>query len=377
MKDLRIEQLARNVVTYSVNLQQGEKLLIEVEGHDHLLAKAIVQEAYKVGAYPFVIFTDKDILRTQLIHGSSEQLERLASYDFIRMNDMNAYVLIRADANDSELSGVPSEKIDQYWKIYYHHVHEPRWAKTKWCILRYPNAAAAQRAKMSTEKFEDLYFSVCNLDYSKLSEQMDILVNLLSRTDKVRIKGKGTDLTMSIKNMPVRKDAGHQNLPDGEVYCVPVKHSINGMITFNTPVNFRGTTFDNIILTFEDGKITDAKANDTTKLLEILEIDAGARYIGEFGIGLNPYIWEPMNDILFDEKIWGSIHLAIGSAAVQCQDSNISSIHWDIVLNQRKEYGGGQIWLDDVLVRENGYFVTKELKGLNPVQNDAAVYTDI
>ncbi|MBD2869120.1 aminopeptidase [Paenibacillus arenilitoris] len=366
MKDLRIEQLARNVVTYSVNLQKGEKLLIEVEGHDTVLAKAIVLEAYNAGAYPFVVFTDQDILRTQLMHSSSEQLERLASYDFVRMNDMDAYVLIRADANDSELSDVPSEKIDQYWKVYYHHVHEPRWAKTKWCILSYPNAAAAQRAKMSTEKFEDLYFSVCNLDYSKLSEQMDVLVSLLSKTDKVRIKGEGTDLTMSIKGMPVRKDAGLQNLPDGEVYSVPIKHSINGVIKFNTPVNFRGTTFDNIVLTFEHGKIIDAKANDTAKLLEILEIDEGARYIGEFGIGLNPYIWEPMNDILFDEKIWGSIHLAIGSAAVQCQDSNLSSIHWDIVCNQRAEYGGGQIWLDDVLIRENGYFVTKELEGLNP-----------
>ncbi|MBS4198298.1 aminopeptidase [Bacillus sp. FJAT-49732] len=366
MKDLRIEQLARNVATYSVNLQKGEKLLIEVEGHDSVLAKAIMLEAYNVGAYPFVIFTDKDILRTQLINSSLEQLERLASYDFVRMNDMDAYVLIRADANESELSDVPSEKIDQYWKVYYHHVHEPRWAKTKWCILSYPTPAAAQRAMMSTEKFEDFYFSVCNLDYSKLSEQMDVLVNLLSKTDKVRIKGEGTDLTMSIKGMPVRKDAGLQNLPDGEVYCVPIKHSLNGMISFNSPVNFRGTTFDNIVLTFEHGKIIEAKANNTAKFLEILEIDEGARYIGEFGIGLNPNISEPINDILFDEKIWGSIHLAIGSAPVQCKDSNLSSIHLDIVYIQRADYGGGQIWLDDVLIRENGYFVTKELEILNP-----------
>lgn len=366
MKDPRIEQLARNIVTYSVNLQKEEKLLIEVEGHETELAKAIVVEAYKVGAYPFVVFTDMDILRTQLMHISSNQLERLAAYDFVRMNDMDAYVLIRANANDSELSDVPPEKIDRYWKEYYHRVHDPRWAITKWCILSYPNAAAAQRAKMATEKFEELYFNVCNLDYSKLSEQMDTLVHLLSKTDTVRIKGIGTDLTMSVKGMPVRKDAGLQNLPDGEVYSVPKKHSINGVISFNTPVNFRGTTFENIVLSFEHGKIVNAKANDTSKLLEILEIDEGASFVGEFGIGLNPYIWEPMNDILFDEKIWGSIHLAIGSAAVQCQDSNLSSIHWDIVYNQRKEYGGGEIWFDEVLIREDGYFVTKELEGLNP-----------
>jgi aminopeptidase len=167
---------------------------------------------------------------------------------------------------------------------------------------------------------------------------MDVLVGLLRNTDKVRITGRDTDLTMSIKGMPVRKDTGLQNLPDGEVYCVPIKNSINGVISFNTPVNFRGTTFDNIILTFEQGKIIDARANDTVKLLEIIEIDEGAKYIGELGIGLNPCIWDPINDILFDEKIWGSIHLAIGSAAVQCEDSNLSSIHWDIVYNQRSEY---------------------------------------
>ncbi|GGG72475.1 aminopeptidase [Paenibacillus radicis (ex Gao et al. 2016)] len=366
MKDSRIEQLARNVVAYSVSLQKGEKLLIEVEGHDNVLAQAIVREAYRAEAYPFVVFTDQSILRTQLMHSSLEQLERLAAYDFVRMDDMDAYVLIRANENGSELSDIAPEKLDQYWKVYYHHVHEPRWAKTKWCILSYPSAAAAQLAKMPTEAFEDLYFNVCNLDYSHLSQQMDALVSLLSRTDKVRITGNGTDLTMSIKGMPVRKDAGLQNLPDGEVYSVPIKHSINGCISFNTPVHFRGTLFDDIVLTFEHGQIIDATANDTAKLLEILEVDEGARYIGEFGIGLNPYIEKPVGDILFDEKIWGSIHLAIGSAAVQADNSNLSSIHWDIVCNQREEYGGGQLWFDDVLIRENGYFVIAELETLNP-----------
>jgi aminopeptidase len=170
VKDPRIEQLAKNVVTYSINLQKGEKLLIEVEGHEASLAKAIVTEAYMAGGYPTVVFLDKDILRTQLMYITEEHLESLASYDYDRMNDMDAYVLIRADANDSELTDVPTDNIDLYWKLYYHRVHEPRWAKTKWCILRYPNAAAAQRARMSTEKFEDFYFQVCNLDYQKLSK---------------------------------------------------------------------------------------------------------------------------------------------------------------------------------------------------------------
>lgn len=350
MKDPRIQSLARNIVKYSLDLKKNEKLLIEVEGHENLLAKAIAEEAYGVGAIPFVVFLDKEILAIQLNHCSQAQIDSMATYDRLRMKDMNAYLLIRADQNINELS----------------EVHAHRWSDTKWCIISYPNASAAQRANMPTDKFEDLYFKVCNLDYSKLAVQMQKLVRLMEKTDKVRILGQNCDLTMSIKNMPVSMDAGHQNLPDGEVYSVPEKHSINGFISFNTPVVFQGTTFENVSFTFKDGRIVEATSNDTEKLNQILDRDEGSRYIGEFGIGLNPYITSPINDILFDEKIWGSIHLAVGSAAIQSEGSNLSSIHWDLVYIQRPEYGGGQLWFDDVLVRQDGYFIIDELKGLNP-----------
>ncbi|MFD0618599.1 aminopeptidase [Paenibacillus sp. GCM10027629] len=366
MKDQRLQLLARNVVNYSLNLKKNEKLLIEVEGHENLLAKAIVEEAYHVGGIPFVVFLDNEVLAIQLNNCSLEQITSMANFDKQRMKEMDAYLLIRADQNVNELNEVQREKMDLYWKNYYHEVHAYRWDRTNWCIMRYPNASAAQAANMSTDRFEEFYFNVCNLDYSKLSLQMKKLVDLMKTTEKVRIVGQGTDLSFSIKNMPVSMDAGHQNLPDGEVYSIPKKHSINGFITFNTPVIFQGTTFENVEFTFKDGRIVEAVANNTEKLNQILDSDEGSRYIGEFGIGLNPYITNPVKDILFDEKIWGSIHLAVGTTATQCEDANLSSIHWDIVYIQRPEYGGGQLWFDDVLVRQDGYFVIDELKGLNP-----------
>jgi len=361
-----MQLLACNVVNYSLNLKKDEKLLIEVEGHENLLAKAIVEEAYRVGGIPFVVFLDKEILAIQLNNCSIEQIQSMAAYDSLRMKDMDAYLLIRADQNVNELNEVRSEKMDLYWKNYYHEVHAHRWDRTNWCIMSYPNASAAQRANMSTDRFEEFYFNVCTLDYVKLSLEMQKLVDLMKATEKVRIVGPDCDLSLSIKNMPVSMDAGHQNLPDGEVYSIPRRHSTNGFITFNSPVVFQGTTFENIKFTFKDGRIVEATANDTEKLNKILNSDEGSRYIGEIGIGLNPYITNPMNDILFDEKIWGSIHLAVGTAATQCEDANLSSIHWDIVHIQRPEYGGGQLWFDDVLVRQDGYFVIDELKGLNP-----------
>ncbi|MGM0885221.1 MAG: aminopeptidase [Bacillota bacterium] len=365
MRDPRIEKLAHTIVHYSLDLQKGENLLIEVEGHDNHLAQAIVLEAYQVGGIPTVSFIDMEILRKQILYGNLVTFQAAAASDRERMETMHAYVLIRANGNSHELSDVPADKKDLYWREYYHHVHESRWAKTKWLVLSYPNAAAAQLAGMSTSQFEDRYFEVCTLDYEKLSTEMEILANLLRKTESVRIEGLGTDLTLSIKGMPVQKDAGHQNLPDGEVFCVPDMFSANGIITFNTPVLFRGRTYDNISFTFEDGQIVKASANDTLSLQEILNIDTGSRYIGELGFGLNPYIREPIGDILFDEKIWGSLHVAIGSAPIQGDRANLSSIHWDIVLNQTEKHGGGKVWFDGVLVRENGVFVLQELQGLN------------
>lgn len=226
----------------------------------------------------------------------------------------------------------------------------------------------AQLASLSTEAFEDFYFNVCTLDYAKMDKAMDALVKKMEQTNEVHIKGPGTDLKFSIKDIPKIKCAGQMNIPDGEVYTAPVKDSVNGTLTYNTPSPYQGFTFENVQLTFENGKIVDAKANDTDRINEVINSDEGARYIGEFAIGINPYILHPMKDILFDEKIDGSFHFTPGQAYDNAYNGNDSSIHWDMVCIQREDYGGGEMYFDGELVRKDGRFVIPELEGLNPEQ---------
>jgi aminopeptidase len=238
--------------------------------------------------------------------------------------------------------------------------------RTKWCVLRWPSSSMAQLASMSTEAFEKFYFDVCTLDYSRMVPGMKALKTLMDRTDKVEIRGPGTDLRFSIKGIPAIPCGGKHNIPDGEVFTAPVKNSVQGHITYNAPSIYQGTAFDNVRLEFKDGKIVNASANNTEKLNQILNSDAGARYIGEFAIAFNPHILSPMRDILFDEKIRGSFHFTPGQCYEQTENGNRSQVHWDLVNIQRKEYGGGTIHFDGKLIRENGVFVPKSLHPLNP-----------
>ena len=367
MKDERFSTLAKNLINYSCNLKEGEKVLIEGIGECKSLIKELVKEAYKAKAIPLVTLKDKEVDRELLMGASKEQLELMAKYEALRMKDMDAYIGIRSGSNSSELSDVPSEKLSLYSKHFSEPVHSKiRVPHTKWVVLRYPNYAMAQAANMSTEAFEDYYFNVCNLDYSKMSKAMDNLVELMNKTDKVRLVAKDTDISFSIKDIPAIKCAGEANIPDGEVYTAPVKESINGTISYNTPSLREGYTFENIKLTFKDGKIIEATANDTERINKIFDMDEGARYVGEFAIGVNPYILEPMKDTLFDEKITGSIHFTPGCCYDDAYNGNISALHWDLVLIQRPEYGGGEIYFDDVLIRKDGLFVIDELNCLNP-----------
>ncbi len=232
--------------------------------------------------------------------------------------------------------------------------------------MRYPNGAMAQLANMSTRAFEDFYFNVCNLDYAKMADAMTPLVELMNRTDRVRIVGVGTDLSFSIKGIPAVKCSGLRNIPDGEVYTAPVRDSVEGTITYNTPAVYQGTTYENISLTFKQGKIVNATANYTEKINQVFDTDEGARYIGEFALGVNPYIEKPMKDTLFDEKISGSFHFTPGMAYDTAFNGNKSAIHWDLICIQTPEYGGGEIYFDDVLIRKDGRFILPELDGLNP-----------
>ncbi|WLR50251.1 aminopeptidase [Bacillus tianshenii] len=367
MKDPRIQALANNLIEYSVQLQKGEKILIENTGLQKELVNAIVEAAYKAEGYPYVLLKDPQINRSLIKGATLEQLELQADTEAEMMKKMDAYIGLRSGDNISELADVPSEKMELYSKTVGKKVHSDiRVPKTKWCVLRYPNASMAQLANMSTEAFEDFYFDVCTLDYSKMNTAMDPLVELMNKTDVVRITGPGTDLTFSIKDIPAIKCAGECNIPDGEVFTAPVKDSVNGTITYNTPSPYNSFTFENVKLTFKDGKIIEATANNTERINKIFDTDEGARYVGEFAIGVNPFIKEPMKDILFDEKIDGSFHFTPGQCYDEAPNGNDSAIHWDMVNIQRPEYGGGEIYFDDVLIRKDGRFVLPELEGLNP-----------
>ena len=365
--DPRIELLAKNLITYSTNLQQGEKILIEMFDDALPLAKALVAEAYKAGGIPFLTLKNNQLQRVLLQNATIDQLKDIATWEAERMSKMNAYIGIRASENISELSAVPTEQLQLFQQHWQKPVHtDLRVAKTKWCVMRYPNHSMAQLANMSTEDFENFYFDVCNLDYAKMDRAMSPLVALMEKTDKVKIIGPGTDLAFSIKDIPAIKCSGLRNIPDGEVYTAPVKTSINGHLTYNTPAIYQGTTYENIRLEFAEGKIIKATANHTDKINKVLDTDEGARYIGEFAIGLNPHISIPMKDTLFDEKIKGSFHLTPGNAYDHACNGNKSAIHWDLVCIQTPDYGGGEIWFDGVLIRKDGRFVIPELAGLNP-----------
>lgn len=360
--------LAKNLVNYSCNVQKGEKVLIEASVLAEPLVLEIVKEVFDKGGFPFVKLKSQLVLK-ELISGTTEKHSKLMT-DYMKpiMEDMDAYIGISASNNLYELSAVDKQK-KQVYNVYYQKPihHDIRVTKTKWVILQYPTDSFSQQAGKSTEEFRDFYYKVCNLDYAKMNDAMDNLKNLMERTDKVRIISNNTDLSFSIKGIKAVKCAGEMNIPDGEVYTAPVKTSVNGVLSYNVPTMYNGIRFDNVKLKFKDGKIIEATSlNNSDMLNHILDTDEGARYIGEFSFGLNPYILEPMMDILFDEKIAGSFHFTPGSCYNDAYNGNDSAVHWDMVQIQRDDYGGGEIWFDDVLIRKNGLFVLPELECLNP-----------
>ena len=369
MKDPRYNKLAELLVTYSTELKDGEHVLIEAIDMPREMVIELVKVVQSVGAHAHVALRDTQISCAVCAGGSDNAFEIMAEYDLERMKRMDAYIALRGSHNSSEATGVPPDRIKAQGRIIWKPVHmEQRLNHTKWCVLRWPTPAMAQLAGMSTEAFEDYYFDVCTLDYSRMAEAAEPLVALMKATDRVHIQGPGdTDLSFSIKDIPAVPCCGDMNIPDGEVFTAPVKDSINGVIHYNTPTMYHGLTFKNVRLEFKDGKIVGCTADQGAEFLdEIFNTDDGARYVGEFAIGFNPYIKEAMNDILFDEKIDGSLHFTPGNAYDVACNGNKSEIHWDMVLIQRPEYGGGTISFDGEIIRKDGLFVTDRLLALNP-----------
>lgn len=372
MKDPRYEKLADLLIGYSTSLKKGEAVLIEATDIPREMVAALVRRAVEAGGIPLVLWKDNQVMREMYQTGSladvTARMELMGKVERFQMEQVQAYIGLRGQHNSSEFATIAPDKMKAYQSKLFHHVHGTyRVQKTKWVVLRWPHPGMAQLAGKGTDAFEDFYFDVCCVDYAHMAKAVKPLEKLMAATDQVRILGPSeTDLRFSIKEIGVIPCVGERNIPDGECYSCPVKTSVNGVIHYNAKTIYQGVVFENIRLEFKEGKIVDATSSDTKALNDILDTDAGARYLGEFALGINPKITDPMCDILFDEKIGGSIHLAAGKSYEDASNGNDSAVHWDMVLIQTPKYGGGEIYFDGKLIRKDGLFVLEELKGLNP-----------
>jgi len=352
MKDPRVAKLADILINYSARVQPGEKVLVEAYDTPDDVVTTLVNKIAEAGGLPFVTTKRTRVLRALYQSATEAQMRLTGELEKARMTEMDAYLGVRGADNSAEHSDVPDDKMKLYRSLWWNPVHsQTRVPHTKWTVLRWPTPAMAQQAGLSTEAFEDFYFDVCTFDYSKLDAVIQPLKALMDRTDSVRLTGMG-----------------RANIPDGEIFTAPVRDSVQGTIAFNTATIYQGTVFEGVTLRFENGKIVEATAagGTETALNQILDSDEGARYIGEFSLGFNPYVLQPMKDILFDEKIAGSFHFTPGGAYDEAFNGNRSVVHWDMVFIQRPEFGGGEIYFDDVLIRKDGLFVPNDLLPLNP-----------
>ena len=366
--DPRYTKLADLLVRHSTKLQKGEHVLIESFDIPVEMTIALVRAARDVGANPHVAERSGRVM-AELWRNGEDALKTFGEYDLERMKRMHAYIGLRGGHNVSEQTLCSGEDMKRAARLYRKPVHfEQRVNRTKWCVLRWPSPSMAQLAGKATEVFEDFYFKVCCVDYAKMDAACAPLAERMRRTDKVHIKGPGeTDLTFSIKGVGVVPCCGDKNIPDGECFTAPVRDSVNGVLHYNTPTVYNGQSFENIRFVFRNGRIVEASCQgDSARLNEILDTDEGARFIGEFAIGFNPYITHAMKDILFDEKIAGSFHFTPGRCYEETENHNRSEIHWDLVCIQRADHGGGTISFDGEVIRKDGLFVPAELQGLNP-----------
>jgi aminopeptidase len=367
MIDPRIDALADVLIHHSTRLQPGEKVLLESFDAPPEVVARLVERIAAAGATALVETRHNRVLRSLYRTASEAQMRLIGELELARMKQVDAYIGLRGAHNSTELADVPAEQMRLYAAHWWKPVHtEQRCSHTKWVVLRWPTPAMAQQAGMSTESFEAFYFSVCTLDYGRMAEAIQPLRRRMEAADRVRITGPGTDLSFSIHGIPSIPCTGDRNIPDGECFTAPVRDSAEGEIQFNAPTIYQGKPFENVRLVFREGRIVEATASDTAGLNAILDSDPGARFLGEWSIAFNPYIREPMRDILFDEKIDGSFHLTPGNAYEIADNGNRSEVHWDLVLIQRPEYGGGEISFDGELIRRDGRFVPEDLQGLNP-----------
>lgn len=364
----KIKQLASILINHSVKLQKGENLVLEASIESKPLIKEIIKLATEKEAFVQLNLIDDEFNSYTLKNSQVNGFENYKDFYSIRKQSfekMDAYIAIRAETNEFNSVNVDQSIISEVQKINSDSL-TTRLSK-KWVVLRWPTPASAQKAQMSFDDYKDFCFDAMCVDYKKMDDAQTPLVELMNKTDKVKIVGPGTNLEFSIKGIPTIKCAGEYNIPDGEVFTAPTLTSTNGTIKFNTYSILQGKKWENIELTFENGQIVKATCDNQPEqeLNKIFDQDKGARFVGEFSLGINNFIQKPVGEILYDEKIGGSIHFTPGRAYEEADNTNKSVLHWDLVLIQTPEFGGGEIYFDDVLVRKDGKFVVDSLLPLN------------
>ena len=365
MDTKKLNTLANTIVNYSLHLKENSRVIVNFHKEAIPLVEELIKEAQKVGAIMVLNMTEPRLNARLAEKNNESRLEHLKKIKEFEVQNYDAFIQIHSSFNDYESKNVPKEMIKKYGSMV-QELDDIRINEREWVLLNYPTDLDAYKAKMTTADFNEFALEVMTVDYAQMSKDIAPLKELMEKTDKVRIVSPRTDITFSIKGMPAIPCTGEKNIPDGEIYSAPIKTSVNGTITYNTPSPYQGNVYNHVSLTFENGKIINATCDeDNDKLNEIFDTDEGARYVGEFALGFNPKILYPMGDILYDEKILGSLHFTPGRCYADCDNGNVSSIHWDMVLIQREDFGGGEIYFDDILIRKDGKFVLDELKVLN------------
>jgi len=361
-----IKKLSSIIINDSLKVRRNEKVLI-ISDTDKpaLLIKEFIKDISKNEGIPFVEILFPSIESLLLEKTTEERIKQISIIEEQKINNFDTFIYIKYTKNEFETIDIDPQILKNKGNAL-EKINQTRVNERKWILLNYPSELDAYKAKMNTDKYFQYALEVMTVDYNQMKQDIVPLLKLMEKTDKVRILSPNTDLTFSIKDIPIIPCCGECNIPDGEIYTAPVKNSVNGIITYNVPSVYHGNMYHNIQLTFENGKIIQATSDDNNnRLNEIFNTDDGSRYVGEFSLGLNPKILHHVGNILYDEKIIGSLHFTPGSSYYNAYNGNNSAIHWDLVLIQRKEYGGGEIYFDDILIRKDGMFVLPELQHLN------------
>jgi len=355
MSDPRWQQLSEILVNYSTVTKKSEKVLITMmEETTFPFTRAVYAEVVKAGGLPHVEFQSVLLERELMLHGTKEQLDWLPELNAYGMEWADVYIGLRGSRNPFEFSGIAPGNIAAHKKAM-GKVSGLRNELTRWVLVRVPNESFAQQAEMSHEEMMDFFFEATLRDWAKEAEWYTEIQKEFQAAKRVRILGKETDLTFSTEGRTYEVADGHLNMPDGEVFTAPVDDSAEGQIYFEFPGVYFGERIPGIKLEFSGGKVVNASAEDNEELLhELINMDEGSNRIGEFGVGINYGIQRFCYDILYDEKIGGTIHIALGRAYAECGGVNQSALHWDIIKDLRKE---GGIYLDGQKVSENGRFL--------------------